>query len=125
MSGFQNPNTDPVQAMLAQTALSRSLFAPNSRYYGLDIASIVQDGKPVAYVRRRLIPQPTQFQTQQFVTVKQGDRSDLLAASYLGDPTLFWRLCDANLVDKPADLTATPGATLRVTLPAGLSGTTL
>ena len=26
----------------------------------------------------------------------QGERLDNVAAQYLGDPTLFWRLCDAN-----------------------------
>ena len=30
-----DPTTDPVQAMLAQTSLQRSLFQANSRYYGL------------------------------------------------------------------------------------------
>jgi hypothetical protein len=125
MSGIQNPNTDPVQAMLAQASLTRTQFAPNSRYYGIDIATITQNGQPVAYLRRRFVPQPDQMQTAQLVTVVQGDRSDNLAAKYLGDPTMFWRLCDANGVDRAPDLTATPGVVLRITLPAGITGTTL
>ena len=32
--------TDPVQAMLAQTALKRTLFTPTSRYYGLDTTTM-------------------------------------------------------------------------------------
>lgn len=125
MSGLQNPNTDPVQAMLAQTAPTRTQFAPTSRYYGGDIATIEQDGRPVAYLRRRFVPMPGQMQTAQTITVAAGDRPDILAARHLGDPTLFRRLCDANAVDRPPDLTASPGTRLRVTLPAGISGTTL
>ena len=125
MTGIQNPNTDPVQAMLAQAALTRTQFAPNSRYYGIDIATIMQNGRPIAYLRRRFAPQPDQMQAAQLVTVAQGDRADNLAAKYLGDPTLFWRLCDANGADRAPDLTQTPGAVLRITLPAGVTGTTL
>jgi hypothetical protein len=125
MSVLQNPNTDPVQAMLAQTSLSRTQYLPTSRYYGSEIVSILRDGGPVAYLRRRFIPQPSQFQTEQVVTVQQGDRPDLLAATYLGDPTLFWRLCDANRIDRPPELTATPGAAVRITLPVGITGAAL
>jgi hypothetical protein len=121
----QDPNTDPVAAMLAQTSLARTAFPPPSRYTGVAIATIEQNGEPVAYLRRRFLPKPESLQTQQFVTVVDGDRGDVLASRYFGDPTLFWRLCDANAVDRPQYLTATPGATLRVTLPAGLGGTSL
>ena len=47
-------------------------------------------------------------------TVAQGDRPDLAAYKILGDPEQFWQLCDANLVQRPADLTASPGARLLV-----------
>lgn len=37
--------------------------------------------------------------------VKEGDRLDLLAYSYYGDPTKFWLICDANPTTMfPADL---------------------
>jgi hypothetical protein len=121
----QDPNTDPVAAMLAQTSLDRTAFPPPSRYAGIAIAVIEQDGQPVSYLRRRFLPRPESLQTQQLVGVVEGDRGDILASRYLGDPTLFWRLCDANNVDRPEDLAATPGTILRVTLPAGLTGTTL
>ena len=36
---------DPVEAMLAQVSLETTLFAPNSRYYGLETTVITQDGR--------------------------------------------------------------------------------
>ena len=57
-----DPNTDPVQAMLAQTSLQRSLFSPTSRYYGLATTTFTTAaGDTVTYVKRRLVPQPDRF----------------------------------------------------------------
>ncbi|WP_321963645.1 LysM domain-containing protein [Paraburkholderia sp. J7] len=120
-----DPRLDPVQAMLAQTALATSLFAPTSRYCGIDIATIEQNGLPLAYVKRRFVPPPEPMQTVQQYTLRQGDRLDVLAAQFLGDPTLFWRLCDANRAMRPWTLTQTPGAVLRITLPPGVTGAAL
>jgi hypothetical protein len=117
-----NPQTDPVQAMLAQTSLRTTLFAPTSRYYGLATATITQQGRPVAYVLRRFVPPPERFQLLQQHRVIEGDRPDNLAAQYLGDPTLFWRLCDANRAMRPWELVATVGRKLRITMPAGITG---
>lgn len=120
-----NPQTDPVQAMLAQTSLKTTLFAATSRYYGRGTTTIVQQGRPVAYLLRRFVPQPERFQLLEEHTVVQGDRLDNLAAKYLGDPTLFWRLCDANRAMRPWELTATVGRRLRVTMPDGIAGAPL
>jgi len=119
------PTTDPVQAMLAQTSLQRTLFSATSRYYGLATASFQTADGPVAYVKRRFVPQPERFQTIQVYTVQQGDRLDNVAAANLGDPTLFWRICDANRAMRPWTLTETPGATLRITMPEGMTGSAL
>jgi len=116
---------DPVEAMLAQTSLKTTLFAPNSRYYGLDTTTITQDGTMIAYVRRRFLPDAGRFQLIQEHVVMQGQRLDNIAAQYLGDPTLFWRLCDANNAMRPAELTETPGRRLRITMPEGISGAAL
>lgn len=116
---------DPVEAMLAQTSLRNTLFAPNSRYYGLDTTTITQDGTMIAYVRRRFLPDAARFQLLQEHVVMQGERLDNIAAQYLGDPTLFWRLCDANNAMRPAELTETPGRRLRITMPEGINGTAL
>ena len=57
--------------------------------------------------------------------VVQGDRLDNLAGLYLGDPALFWRLCDANRAMRPEELTETVGRQLRITLPQGVTGISL
>ena len=54
-----------------------------------------------------------------------GERLDHIAAEALGDSTLFWRLCDANNAMRPEELTAVPGAKIRITLPQGVTGTAL
>jgi hypothetical protein len=125
MNGLTNPQMDPVQAMLAQTSLQTTLFTSTSRYYGIASDTIVENGRPIAYVLRRFVPPPERFQLLQTHTVMQGERLDNITAQYLGDPTLFWRVCDANRAMRPRDLTATVGRKLRITLPAGITGAAL
>jgi hypothetical protein len=116
------PNTDPVAALLAQTALKNTLFAATSRYYGIDTASIELQGRTIVYIRRRFLPPVENFQLLQEHTVTQGERLDNIAAQFLGDPTLFWGLCDANNAMRPEKLTETAGRKLRITLPEGITG---
>lgn len=119
-------NVDPVQAILAQTALKRTLFAANSRYFGVDTATLERRRQPpIVYLLRRFLPPTSQFQTIQEHTVIQGERLDAIAAQYLADPTLFWRLCDANGAMRPDGLTDTIGRRIRITLPEGVTGTAL
>jgi len=126
MSNGNGTPTDPVQALLAQTALQRTLFIPTSRYYGIDTETLVTpDGKTIIYLQRRFVPPPDQFQLLQQYTVTQGDRLDNIAAKYLGDPELFWRIADANGAMSPEELVETIGRKLRITLPQGISGTSL
>ncbi len=120
-----DPTTDPVQAMLAQTSLQRSLFQANSRYHNVAIATLDTADGPVNYVKRRFVPQPERFQRLQSHTVQQGERLDNIAAQYLGDPTLFWRLCDANRALKPWVLTEAPGTAISITMPDGISGSAM
>lgn len=118
--------TDPVQALLAQTALQRTLFSATSRYYGIGTDTLdLPGGRTIIYLQRRFVPPPEDFQVLQEHRVVQGDRLDNLAAQYLGDPTLFWRICDANRAMRPEDLTATAGRKLRITLPEGIRGSSL
>jgi hypothetical protein len=119
-------NMDPVQAMLAQTSLQNTLFASNSRYYGIGTETLQTPGKPpIVYLLRRFVPQASSFQVVQQHTVVDGERPDHIAANLLGDPTLFWRLCDANNIMRPDDLTATVGRKINITLPEGVTGTAL
>ena len=117
---------DPVQAMLAQTTLKNTQFDPSSRYYGIDTLNYrMPAGKQIAYVKRRFLPSADSFQTLQQHLVTQGERLDNLAATYLGDSTLFWQLCDANNAMRAEELTETVGRTIRVTLPSGITGSRL
>jgi hypothetical protein len=96
-------------------------FTANSRYASTDTASYtLADGRQVAYLRRRLVPSPENFALLQEHFVVEGDRIDVLTARYIGDPEQFWRICDANGVLLPDDLTSTIGHVIRITLPEGV-----
>jgi hypothetical protein len=119
---MSDPN-QALQALLQPAGLNTSLFPPNSRYQGITTATLTRpDGRIVAYVRRRFVPPPEQFALLQEHTVVQGDRLDNITAKYLGDPEQFWRVCDANGVMRPEELTEFPGTRIRITLPQGIPG---
>jgi len=112
-----------MQALFQFAGLQPSLFAPNSRYLGIGTTTMMAaDGTTISYVQRRFLPQPGQLAQLQQHSVVQGDRLDVIAAQYLGDPQLFWRICDANGAMRPEDLTTTIGRVLRICLPAGIPG---
>jgi hypothetical protein len=90
------------------------VFEPTSRYAAVAEGTITVDGRVVRYKRRRFVPTPGGAVVVEHV-VAPGDRLDLLAARYLGDPTRFWQLCDAAGVLDPADLEQ-PGAEVVVRL---------
>ena len=114
---------DPLQALLQSGALKTTAFPPTSRYHGTDTATMkTVDGKTIIYLRRRFIPPPERFSLLQEHTVVQGDRVDNLANQYLGDPEQFWRMCDANNVMRPDELTETIGRRIQITLPEGIPG---
>ena len=114
---------DQLQALLQSGIFKTTAFPTTSRYHGTDTATIkTVDGKTVIYLRRRLLPPPDRFSLLQEHTVSQGDRVDNLANQYLGDPEQFWRMCDANGVMRPEELTETIGRRIRITLPEGIPG---
>lgn len=118
-----NDPSQALQALLQPAGLRTSLFPANSRYQGIDTATLTTpDGRVVAYVRRRFVPPPELFTLLQEHTVVQGERLDNIAAKYLGDPEQFWRICDANGAMRPEELTDSIGRKLRITLPQGLGG---
>ena len=115
--------TDPIKAFMQANALESPAFSPGSRYHGLEIAQWTRpDGEVVNYVRRRFIPPPERFASLREVRIHAGDRPDNLAATHLGDPTQYWRLCDGNGVMHPDALTDTVGKRIRITLPEGVPG---
>jgi hypothetical protein len=114
---------DPVQVFLQANALQTPLFPPTSRYHGIASATLtLPDGTMIAYVRRRFVPPPERFTLLFEHRVVAGDRLDNLAASHLGDPQQFWRICDANRAVRPDELIETIGRSLRITLPEGVPG---
>jgi hypothetical protein len=116
--------TPDVTAFLASVTGNRAEHqAPNSRYRDTPTAELTHaDATVTVYLRRRFLPQPEKLATLGTVTVRDGHRVDTLAAGVFGDPTLFWRLCDANLVSRPTDLVAEPDRVLRVASPEGIPG---
>ncbi|MCP5129687.1 MAG: LysM domain-containing protein [Pseudomonadales bacterium] len=114
---------DPLQALLDAGVLNTDSFPQHSRYHATPVATLEREnGEPIPYLRRRFIPPQDEFAVIQQHIVVEGDRVDNLAAHYLGDPQLYWRLCDANGVMRPDMLTATTGARIAITLPKGVPG---
>jgi hypothetical protein len=98
-------------------------LALGSRYAGLDTGTLAgPGGEEIRYLRRRFLPDLDRLALLQEYLVVHGDRPDIVAARTLGDPELFWRLCDGNPVLHPRELTDTPGRRIRVTLPPGVPG---
>jgi hypothetical protein len=103
--------------------MATSRFGPTSRYAQIETTTLVRpDGTVVPYVKRRFIAPPEAFETVQEHRVLEGERPDTIAADAFGDPELYWRLCDANVVVRPDELTAEPGRRIRVTLPESVPG---
>lgn len=106
-----------------QNILKTSSFPVTSRYYGIEVATFeAPGGTTIAYLRRRIVPQPDRFEMLVEHTVARGDRLDNITAKYLGDPEQFWRICDANFTLRPEELTETVGGKIRITLPEGIPG---
>ncbi len=111
------------QAIFQFLGLNTSLFPSNSRYAGVATGTIASSsGRNIVYVRRRFVPNPADLVVVQQYTVAQGDRLDNMAYRLLGDPQLFWQLCDANMALRPAELEV-EGKQINVTLPQGTPGT--
>lgn len=98
------------------------VFGPSSRYANIATAKIEIGGQIIVYVRRRFCPHPETLAVVGAHTVTQGERLDHIAARYLGDPELFWRICDGNRAMRPEELTETIGRSLVITLPEGVPG---
>jgi nucleoid-associated protein YgaU len=117
----------PLQALLAMGAIPPVTFPTDSRYYGsATLQYSTPGGQPITYLARRIVPQPgpPNYATVATYTVKQGDRLDLIATKYLGDPLMYWLLCDANGAIRPNQLGDTPGTVLNITMPQGIPGGT-
>ena len=100
------------------------MFDRNSRYSAVKTEMLVRmgpDGQPreIAHAGRRLLPPAEAGTTLVEHVVSEGDRIDSLASRYLGDPTEFWRVLDANRALSADELLAFDAnpRTIRVALP--------
>jgi nucleoid-associated protein YgaU len=73
------------------------------------------------YLARRIIPQAATYTATQSYVIVDGDRLDNLASRFLGDPLLYWMICDANSATDPDQLTAQAGRTILIPVASGVS----
>lgn len=93
----------------------------SSRYYGSPtLPYTLADGTKVMYLARRIVPMAGIYQAVQSYVVVEGDRLDNLAARFLGDPLLYWMICDANNCTDPDALTAQVGRSIVIPLSSGI-----
>ncbi|HEV7822176.1 MAG TPA: Base plate wedge protein 53 [Burkholderiales bacterium] len=114
--------TDPVQLLIDAGAIPTTPFGPNSRYANVAIARYeIPDGAgdSVAYVLRRFVPQARDIPIALRYQLQASDRIDLLAAHFLGDAELHWRIADANPATDMLELTTTSGVRISIPLPPG------
>jgi hypothetical protein len=113
---------NPIQAMFEAGIVESTDFPPDSRYHGIPTATFTApDGRVIPYLTRRLAPPPEAFATIGHRTVAEGERLDQIAATAIGNPEMFWQLCDANGAVWPEELEVA-GRELRLTLPQGVPG---
>jgi hypothetical protein len=88
-------------------------YPRTSRYHDAEIGVHRQpDGTEVRYTKRRLLPALDE-ETQPH-TVSAGERPDLLAQRYFGDPGQWWQIADVNPVLDPRELTDEAGAQIGI-----------
>jgi hypothetical protein len=92
------------------------MFDSTSRYAGLPVAVFVDSqGRARPYVTTREVPPAVTPRPEDLVhIVGDGERQDRITWHYLDDPTLYWRLCDANGLVHPDEMTATVGRRLLI-----------
>ena len=88
------------------------MFFKGSRYEQVPtLEHTAADGRVIRYKAVRPIP-PTPALGRH--VVEEGERLDHIAFQHYRDAERFWRLCDANLVVWPDDLTAPPGRVIDI-----------
>lgn len=110
-----------VSPELLTGGVASARFPANSRYRDTPAATLaLGDGRVVVYLRRRFVPQPEDLAPIKAFVVQEGDRLDNLASEHLGDPELFWRLCDSNRALHPSEVEEI-GRRVVVSWPAGFA----
>lgn len=108
-------------SLITSAAGSGAPTSASSRYYGAQIVQyLLPGGTSVMYLARRIIPPATIYTSLRSYVIVDGDRLDNLAAKFLGDPMLYWMICDANGASDPDQLTQQAGRTILIPLAAGI-----
>jgi hypothetical protein len=80
------------------------MFFPGSRYANMRAYTVrLADGTSVQATQ---LPAPGPQLVLGYYRRARGDRLDQIAARFLGDATMFWRLCDASGAMAPDALAA-------------------
>ncbi|UAK23292.1 hypothetical protein [Sphingomonas nostoxanthinifaciens] len=96
---------------------------PSSRYARQTIQTYVApDGEMVPYIGRRVIPDMDRYQPLDRHRTVAAERIDQVADGFYGDPLQYWRVCDANGVERPAEACMPAARLLVIPLPLELSG---
>ena len=100
------------------------LFGPNSRYTGIPTATLtLPDGTTVVHAAPTPGPGAGGVRDRGGLHLRGGDRLDNVTYRQLGDPELFWRLCDANRVLSPEELEVL-NRSIRISFPEGVAAST-
>jgi hypothetical protein len=93
------------------------MFDSKSRYSDTRVKTLkitLPDARVVAYKEVRMSPpSAATLSTKEMVSLP-GERLDQLSARALGDPELFWKICDANLVMDPLTLSMTRPSVFKI-----------
>lgn len=119
---------DALSALLGAGVVPTTALPPTSRYASVGTTTYQrtpapgEEPVPIAFFRRRLVPQAGRFALLHEYACVEGDRRDLVAAQQLGDPELWWRLADANGVIDADMMTLPVGRRIRITMEADIQG---
>jgi hypothetical protein len=98
-------------------------YPPNSRYARAPVLVwTAPDGSQTTYLGRRIIPETRRYTALDHYRSAGDVRIDRLADEYYGDPEQYWRICDANAVENPAEAVAEDGTLVVIPLPLEVSG---
>ncbi len=103
--------------------MSDNPFAPNSRYKAANVRQYTTpDGDTVPFVGRRIIPEMDRYRPLDRHRTVASERIDQVAAAFYGDPEQYWRICDANGIQRPSDAAEPVGRLLLIPLPLEMTG---
>ncbi|MEA3064217.1 MAG: hypothetical protein QOJ27_652 [Sphingomonadales bacterium] len=98
------------------------MIAADSRYASsAQLAYVSPAGEQVVYIAPRILPWPESFEPVGRHNVTDSDRLDQLAWKNMGNPTLSWRIADANRAMHPGALPGEPGDVVAIPVAGTIS----